>query len=633
MSANNALFADIETALPDWLPPVWRERLSGTREVVKFSGVELEALHRVPRRKMSEWAEEGGYVALGANGSDWSSDVTPHAAKVMDTWWHPSTREVVTCFVEQDGKTAILYNCLGGAQDMDPSTDMVVMPGEKKSGDVAAERIIPMFRNSKRLKRIVSPRADDTTKMLIRLTNGGRVFMSWASSADALSSWPIKRIYYDETDKYPPLVGKEASSFTLGDKRVRTFEDDYKIYKSSTPTNESGYIYKELLSCPQIWVWHLRCTHCGDTFRAGAEHLDIPPGATVETINAGEHEVHLACPGCGSTMTNSERKLATRTGLWVCIKGADLVDPEKVGFHRRAYDCKDVSLKQIAVAKLKADTGDYEAKIAWANGYEAINFEDVKTARKEDSILALRDDRREGELPAQPFSCITAVADMQKRGFWYKITAWGYGIEQESWLLKASFVDSWEALRKLFYESEFVDASGQKHLITLRGIDSGGGEGDGDLSKTAEAYLFAYRNPGMHLFKGQQHMTSLFRGVPQDKIPGTNKALPGGLTRHNLHTTELKNRLSAKLQVSPGDPGAMHLHRDVDQDFARQMCAEVIDEKGHYQNPQNKPNHYWDCSYMELALVEINQVKLWPRPDAQAAPPQRRVYSKGVRRD
>ena len=315
-----------------------------------------------------------------------------------------------------------------------------------------------------------------------------------------------------------------------------------------------------------------------------------------------------------------DRESAIQAGRWQARKGGDLLRPAKVGFHHRAFECLDVPLEEIAAAWLKAQAGDHAAKVAWANGYEAENYEDEVSERKEDNILLLRDDRREAELPSDPIAAISAVADMQKRGFWYKITAWGYGIEQESWLLKAGFVDSWEALRKLFYESEFTDPRGTKHTITLRGMDSGGGESDeSELSRTAESYLFAYKNPGMLLFKGQQRMTALHRYSPQDKIPGTNRALPGGLAYYLLNATQWKNRLAAKLMVSPADPGAWHLHRDVGDDFAKQMCVEGRDEKGHWQNPKNKANHLWDCSYMEMALIDIHQVKLWPEPKAQAS--------------
>ena len=593
-----------------------------------MTGVQTCALPIYQHRRVTE---------IDAKPGRWRNEMVPHAVPIMDSISKPWVRQVWICLPERGAKTQILLNtvCWGIDQGAQAGNIFWLMPTEADARKALGERIIPAFRAKDdhgrpgRIARYLSHAADDTSRGSIRFNHGIRLFPAWANSPGSMASYFGRINIADECDKFPERTSEGTDPITLFLKRARDDRHRSKYVFASTPAGK--FIHKWTMSCQQINRWALRCPDCGDYVLPTAEHLSIPEGTTVENIS--DAALHIACPACGSLWDEEARAVAYHGGRPQTIKGAEITRPESVGWHIPAYYFPIIPLTEICAAYLRMKTGDHAAKVAWANGYEVIDYENAVAARKEDSILALRDDRREGELPAQPFACISAVADMQKRGFWYKITAWGYGLEQESWLLKAGFIDSWEALRRLFYESEFIDAQGQAHIISLRGIDSGGGEGEGELSKTAEAYLFAYRNPGMYLFKGQQSMSSLFRGVPQDKIPGTNKALPNGLTRHNLNTTELKNRLAAKLQVAPGDPGAMHLHRDVDQDFARQMCAEVMDENGHWQNPKNAPNHLWDCSAMELALVEIAQVKLWPHPESISASPQRRVYSKGVRRD
>lgn len=618
MQVSEALFSDITTTCPDWLPERWREGLIGTRETVEFSGAEVKALNRIARRPMSQWVNDGGFVAMGASGSDWSHDVTPHAAKIMDTWWEPTTREVVFCSVEQDGKTAILYNLVGGSQHMAPGTAMVVMPGEKKAGDVAVERIIPMFRGSRLLKTIVSDRADDTTKMLLRLTNGGRLFMAWASSADALSSWPIQYLYFDETDKYPQFVAKEASPITLGEKRVRTFEDDYKIYKSSTPTREGGgYIYKEILSCPQLWIWKIRCTHCGDSFQAGAEHLDIPEGANVESINSGEHKVHLSCPCCGSLMTNYERKLATRCGAWVCIKGGDLKSPDKVGFHRRAYDCKDVSLKQIAVAKLKADGGDHEAKIAWANGFEAINFEDeLVSERGEDHLLAYRSEHPRNLVP-RGTARIGLLVDTQQDHFYYTIFAYGYQTDIKMHMIRHGIVQTFDDVAHILGE-QFETVDGKVLPISTGLIDSGGTKRAWQKhSRTVEVYAWCVANRKMIPLKGVHSDGALITYKNLEVWPGTNKQIPGGLTRANVQVNHYKDELARLLSIQPDDAGALSFHSEIDSAFSKHFCAEVKDENGDWQHDRKKGrNDYWDCAVYALALREMLKTRIGRDPDS-----------------
>jgi phage terminase large subunit GpA-like protein len=615
------LFPDVIMAnLPAWAPPAWSDELLGVRAVVEFCGDELEALYRIARRPMSEWADEGGYVAIGAHGSDWSSEVTPHAAKIMDTWWQPSTREVVYCAVEQDGKTAIMYNCLGGSQEMSPGPAMVVMPTEKKATSVSSERLLPMFRNSRRLKRLLSPRTDDLTQYLLRLKNGGRVFLAWANSADALSSWPIKYLFFDETDKYPTFVGNETDPITLGERRVRTYDVDHKIFKGSTPSRDNGgYIYKELNSCPQIWVWHLRCTHCGDSFRAGGEHIDIPDGATLESIRAGEHHISLACPCCGGLMTNAERKLATRMGVWVCVKGADLKEPEKVGFHRRAYDCKDVSLSAIAIAKLRADSGDMAAKISHANGIDCIDYEEDHQDRKEDAVLRLCDERHAGDVHPES-DILTIQIDTQDKGFWYTIRGWQYGPLLSSWLVKAGYVpsanaDDFSALDQLIFDEVYTTAAGAEHRIAYGIIDSAG-------HRTAEVYAWC-RRTGIFASKGAKgRKTQPVTVSKMEVFPGTSRHIPGGLLLYHLDTHYHKDLLNNKLQIEATDPGAFVLHSGYSSmqrallnkapelplangllPYAKHFCAEYRDEKGLWQCATGADNHLWDCENMGIALA------------------------------
>ena len=200
------------------------------------------------------------------------------------------------------------------------------------------------------------------------------------------------------------------------------------------------------------------------------------------------------------------------------------------------------------------------------------------------------------------------------------------------------------------FESQFEDVAKNKFVVTLRGLDSGGGEGEerGDLSRTAEAYLFAAANPGVILFKGRQRMAREYNVTDIDRIPGSNKALPGSAKLYTINTTFFKDKLAGKLGVGPSDPGAWHVHSGytVDQlellskgekvdgvlkDFFGQMVAEYRTDQGTWECPKNKPNHLWDCCQMEFALVEIAQVKLWPVPSAQAAAQgSRRVRGQGV---
>lgn len=79
-----------------------------------------------------------------------------------------------------------------------------------------------------------------------------------------------------------------------------------------------------------------------------------------------------------------------------------------------------------------------------------------------------------------------------------------------------------------------------------------------------------------------------------------------------------KSGLAQKLMIQPNDPGAFHLHSNEDgslDGYGKEMCAEIWDDKTlAWINLMERPNHYWDCEVMCLALADIKGVKNIPLP-------------------
>jgi phage terminase large subunit GpA-like protein len=69
------------------------------------------------------------------------------------------------------------------------------------------------------------------------------VSISGANSPASLASKPIRYLFLDEVDKYPPASRREADPISLARERTKTFINR-KIYMCSTPTLRSGHIWK-----------------------------------------------------------------------------------------------------------------------------------------------------------------------------------------------------------------------------------------------------------------------------------------------------------------------------------------------------------------------------------------------------
>jgi phage terminase large subunit GpA-like protein len=380
---------------------------------------------------------------------------------------------------------------------------------------------------------------------------------------------------------------------------------------SSTPAGK--FVYKGMLNCHQTWEYRLKCPDCKDLVHMDAEHLIIPNDATPETIE--QTGVEYACD-CGAIWDDRKREHAIRHGRWYCVKGADIPRPSKVGFHHRAWECLDIPLTEIAAAWLRAKTGDLNAKTAWANGYEAIDYIAEISERQENYILRLCDTRPDGLVP-HGIDALTMHIDTQDKGFWYTVRAWRFGEVLSSWLVKAGYVTDLAGVERLLY-GNWYDAEGTAHVITWAIIDTQG-------HRTTEIYLWCLKTGVIPAQGASGNPTKLVSVSSIANFPGTNRALPGVVRLHTFNTHKFKDELALRLMVEPSDPGAWRLHSGftteqwklkesgaaVDQrnsleEYARHCCAEGRDDSGLWQNPNNKANHLWDCEVMALVLANVS---------------------------
>lgn len=575
--------------------------------------------------KVSDWAAQYRIVSDGAHEGPWRHEYAPHTVKIMDTFGQPWVREVWFCGVEQSGKTNTMINCIGWCIDCDPGGIFYLMPTEDTAAKITSGKLRPTIEKSPRLSRYLSARQDDTTLARIKLSHGVTIWPAHANSASSMATWTAKHCFGDEIDKFPALTGKETDPITLIKKRNRNYKGRYKRFFASTPAGL--FVYKGVQNCHQIWEYRVKCPHCDEYLKMDAEHLIIPQGATPEEIERSG--AGYACNECGSEWDDTTRESAIRLGHWFCTTGADIARPHKVGFHHRAWECLDITLAEIAAAWMRAQSGGLSEKIAWANGYEAIDYiaEATSTVTVE-HLLQYRSELPRKLVPSDSWR-LALLVDTQQSSFYYQVWSIGYAPECRLHMVRHGIVEKFADLEGLLQE-EYQDASGAVHRIQNGLIDSGGTRrGWQKHSRTVEVYEWCSRNRQMMPIKGMHgrngDMVS-FKEV--ETYPGTNKKIPCGLKRANLRVDLYKDELERRLGIQPDDPGALSFHDGIDADFAKHYTAEVKDEHGDWQHNRKHRNDYWDCTVYLIALYEMVKLRI-PRKENQAAP-ARRVLSKGV---
>lgn len=623
--------------IPESLPGHVRRSLSG--RTVSFDiprPVKLRMRHS-EKMRVSEWAEKYRVVCDGAHEGPWRHEYAPHTVKIMDTFGLPWVREVWFCGVEQSGKTNTMLNCIGWAVDCDPGNIFYLMPTEDTSAKVVGAKVRPTLRKSPRLARYLGSKQDDTTLSRINFSHGVTFFPAWANSPSSMATFTAKHCFGDEVDKYPVMAGmktadnaqkNEADPITLIKKRNRTYKGRYKRFFASTPAGR--YIHKGVQNCHQVWEYRVKCPDCGELIRMDAEHLIIPAGATPESIERDGCE--YAC-ACGSIWDDQKREQAIRTGRWICTKGEDVHRPAKVGFHHRAWECLDIPLAEIAAAWLKAKGGDLAAKVAWANGYEAVDYVAERVGQIEEAhLLKFRSELPRNLVPPDT-AMLGLLVDTQQSSFYYQLWAFGYAPTVALHMLRHGIVESFEELEGML-ASTWEDHDGRQFRIARGLIDSGGTRQSWQKhSRTVEVYEWCSRNRVMVPHKGVHGTTGdMISYKDIATFPGTNKKIPNGLKRANIRVDVFKDELERRLAIEPDDPGALSYHCEIDEAFAKHYTTEYKTDGGEWIHDKNKGrNDYFDCTVYALALREMWKLRIPRKPDsANPAQGGRRILSKGV---
>lgn len=631
----------LTTSVPRWLSPVVAREVAayveagGTEISFRFSKGERKIMRRRKPIPVSQWAERYRILEMSSIPGKWRNLFTPYLTGIMDAAGTPGVETVIICKSPQTGGSEAGHNLVGWCIDRSPGPVMYVFPDEITARENAKDRIIPMIVDSPRLRGYMTGSGDDASSLRINLAHMP-IYLGWSGSVSRLGNKPIRTLILDELDKYKNPKA-EATSETLAEKRTTTWRSRRHIFKISTPTTEDGPIWiaftQEAGARLDYWV---RCPHCGMIQLMQFDRIDWP-GKDTDKEPSSEDVLtrRLAtypCEHCGVVWDDGDRDRAVRKGEWrERSSGLDLAahlaahKPVKVGFHIPAWLSYFVSLSEVASAALKyKETGKLDDLKNLQNQYKAEPWREEHVARSEDSILALCDDRPRGAVPGpvsgqERVAAILAGVDTQKSYFRYIIRAFGYGDTEESWLIQCGAAPSFSALNEILWGAEYVTPDGQRYKVRACMIDAMGG-------RTREVYSWAIRHRGrVFPWQGVRSLSQPYTPAPQEYFPdakGNKVKIPGGLNLWRCDTTFFKSDLAHKLGIAPADPGAFHLHSGdggILEQYAREMCAEVWDdEKQAWENPQGKPNHYWDCETMALALAYILNIRHRPRPDSSA---------------
>jgi phage terminase large subunit GpA-like protein len=487
----------------------------------------------------AEWAEK--YRTLSRRQSPsrpgpWLNANQPALVGIMVLAVYAGVRELWIKKSAQFGGSEAIRCIIGWLADLYPCPVLLVLPNEKKGREDIRKKIIPLFHDTKRLKRHLSVRKLDNKLNAITLTNGFELTLGYAGSTTSIAGDPQAVVVLDEVDKFENL-SQQADPVAEARVRLRTVRGQGKglLVANSTPSTGNGPIAVGYAKCTIKLYFFLHCPHCGEPFRPTFDQLTWEKFADLlsaeeraERIKA-RNAAWIQCPHCAARelvasvypeskrIVDRHKRRMIQDGFWAtedrtwriyCDGHAEGIKPEgeRIGLQINALFDLSVSFSDVA-AEFVACDGQYDRLKDFYNLTLGEEFKDVAA----DVIVSVfsakcRPNEDLGFIPPlaktiPPWaSKLLMTVDTQKTHFWFVVRAWGANFRSQR--VHHGRATSFEEIEDLYYRAAWHYENDCYPPLTCFGqaplaIDSGGGmdRTETDASITDRVYQWCLKDP------------------------------------------------------------------------------------------------------------------------------------------
>ena len=461
------------------------------QQVSPWSPEEREAWKLPEKVTVSQWADRDRVLSpkVSSEPGQWRTARAPYLRGIMDSFTDGDVEEVVIVKPPQSGGTEALYNMLGYVICQDPGPALLVNPRDTDSEYVAENRLKPMIEDSPEILRHTTKSPRDLTLSEFRFDRMTLYFAA-SNSPAGLGSKPIRYLFLDEVDKYPPFAGKEANPIDLARKRTLTFWDRM-IVIVSTPTTTTGPVWVTYQKS-NMQQYYVPCHHCKEYAVLKSANLKIKPGLRdPDEIKNLDGCVWYECEHCKGRIEEHKKADMVKAGVWVpegCsvdstgkVTGKPSRSKKRSGFQYSALISTWVSWPEIMAEWFDANTESGVALGKLMDFYNAILAEPYVERAKQVKVSDLKKRRGGFSCGTVPSDCLILVAgaDYHKsknRGIVsiaYEVRGFGYGMK--NWVIKSGWVTSFDQLDQAVLMEPFAwsDATGREQSPPSVGIAYG----------------------------------------------------------------------------------------------------------------------------------------------------------------
>jgi phage terminase large subunit GpA-like protein len=529
----------------------------------------VEGLQPDPELTVAEWSNQYRIISQkgAAEPGPYRIERTPYLRKIAECLSPMSPyQEVIFMKSSQVGASELGFNWIGYIMHLCPGPVLMVQPNLDVAEKVSLQRIAPMLEDTPVLRQLVKKNSrDSANQKLLKEFRGGILIIAGANSAASLRSMPIRYLFMDELSSYPVDCG-EGDPASLAEKRCQTFSARKKIFKNSTPLiKDTCRIEMEYLASDQQ-RYFVPCPHCG-----GLQFLKF---ANLIWERERPETAKYKCEHCKELIEEYHKTAMLEAGQWQPTASCSA---RKIGFHINALysPLGWFSWADIATDFLKSSR-DPALLQQFVNTVLGETFEIEAGAKMGASDLQSR--AEDYELGTAPAGVLLAVGSVDVQDNRFEITVWGFGREEESWVLDHEVIHGNPALPEIWKQLEIklstpiVHATHAPLKLAAVAIDSGG-------HHTHDVYNFCrlHRAKNWFAVKGSNQRNQPAIGKPKKldiNLKGT--VLKKGAELVMLGTDTIKSLLYGRLKLNEAGPGYIHFSQDLGPEFYEQLTSEKL---------------------------------------------------------
>lgn len=415
-----------------------------------------------------QWAERNMILPAGSNmAGKFNVSNMPHQKEIMEAIVDPEITDITVMSSAQVGKTTIILCGIGYYIDYEPSTQLVVLPTLTLGEKFSKTRLAAMIRDVRELREKIAPAKtkDSSNTILFKEYPGGYIVIAGSNAPASLSSMPIRIVWMDEVDRFPPSAGSEGDPVELAETRATSYWNKKRI-KTSTPTIAGHSKIESAYKLGTMEEWCVQCPCCGTYQPYEWRRITFEP-------------VGMVCANCKEMI--EERYWKECNHKWIAAH------PERIhhrSFHLNAMANPMVMWSElidrwkVANERLKK-YHEVDKLITFVNTVLGECWEESEVSSKgaSDEDLKKRAEYYEAELP-DGVLMLTAAVDVQDNRFEVEIKGWAR--EYENWGIYKTEIygnlekqDVWNELEE-YLDRSFSYASGTQLNIAAIAVDTGG---------------------------------------------------------------------------------------------------------------------------------------------------------------